>query len=67
MSRIGRLPIPVPKGVTVAINVNTVKVKGPKGELTRLFADGITVGQEGETLKLARASDEENHKALHGL
>jgi large subunit ribosomal protein L6 len=67
MSRIGRLPIAVPKGVTVAINGNTVKVKGPKGELTRLFADGITVGQEGETLKVARASDEENHKALHGL
>jgi large subunit ribosomal protein L6 len=67
MSRIGRLPIAVPKGVTVAINGNTVKVKGPKGELTRLFAEGITVGQEGETLKVARASDEENHKALHGL
>jgi large subunit ribosomal protein L6 len=67
MSRIGRLPIAVPKGVTVAINGNMVKVKGPKGELTRLFADGITVGQEGETLKVARASDEENHKALHGL
>jgi large subunit ribosomal protein L6 len=42
-------------------------VKGPKGELTRLFADGITVGQEGETLKVARASDEEKYKALHGL
>ena len=67
MSRIGKLPIPVPKGVTVAIDGNTVKVKGPKGELTRLFADGITVGQEGETLKVARASDEENHKSLHGL
>jgi large subunit ribosomal protein L6 len=67
MSRIGRLPIAVPKGVTVAIDGKTVKVKGPKGELTRLFADGITIGQEGEQLKVARASDEENHKALHGL
>ena len=67
MSRIGKLPITVPKGVTVAIDGKTVKVKGPKGELTRLFADGITIGQEGETLKVARASDEENHKALHGL
>jgi large subunit ribosomal protein L6 len=67
MSRIGKLPIAVPKGVTVAIDGKTVKVKGPKGELTRLFADGITIGQEGETLKVARASDEENHKALHGL
>ncbi len=67
MSRIGRLPIPIPKGVTVAISGNTVRVKGPKGELTRLFADGISVGQEGETLKVARASDEVNHKSLHGL
>src|SRR3954470_22422102 len=67
MSRIGKLPIGVPKGVTVAIDGNTVKVKGPKGELTRRFADGISVGQEGETLKVVRASDEGNHKALHGL
>ena len=67
MSRIGKLAIPVPKGVTIAIDGNTVKVKGPKGELTRRFADGITVGQEGETLKVARASDEVNHKSLHGL
>jgi large subunit ribosomal protein L6 len=67
MSRIGKLPIPVPKGVTIAIDGNTVKVKGPKGELTRRFADGITVGQEGETLKVVRASDEVNHKSLHGL
>ena len=67
MSRIGKLPVSVPKGVTVAIDGNTVKVKGPKGELTRQFAEGITVGQEGETLKVGRASDEVNHKALHGL
>lgn len=67
MSRIGKLPIAVTKGVTVAIDGNTVKVKGPKGELTRSFADGITVTQEGETLKVARASDEVNHKSLHGL
>jgi len=67
MSRIGKLPVSIPKGVTVAIDGNTVKVKGPKGELTRQFAQGITVGQEGETLKVGRASDEENHKALHGL
>ena len=67
MSRIGKLPIPVPKGVTIAIDGNTVKVKGPKGELTRAFADGITVGQEGEKLLVKRASDEVNHKSLHGL
>jgi hypothetical protein len=67
MSRIGKLPIPVPKGVTIAIDGNTVKVKGPKGELARTFAGGITIGQEGETINVRRASDEENHKALHGL
>jgi large subunit ribosomal protein L6 len=67
MSRIGKLPISVPKGVTIAIDGNTVKVKGPKGELTRRFADGISVGHEGETLKVVRASDEVNHKSLHGL
>ena len=67
MSRIGKLPVSVPKGVTVAIDGNTVKVKGPKGELTRQFAQGISVGQDGETLHVKRASDEVNHKALHGL
>ena len=67
MSRIGKLPVAIPKGVTIAIDGNTVKVKGPKGELTREFAQGISVGQEGEALHVKRASDEENHKALHGL
>ena len=67
MSRIGKLPISVPKGVSIAIDGNTVRVKGPKGELSRVFAAGITIGQEGETLNVTRASDEENHKSLHGL
>jgi large subunit ribosomal protein L6 len=67
MSRIGKLPIAVPKGVTISIDGNTVKVKGPKGELSRDFANGISVDQDGETLHVTRASDEENHKALHGL
>ena len=67
MSRIGKLPIAIPKGVTIAIDGNTVKVKGPKGELTRTFADGISVGQEGEKLQVKRVSDEGNYKALHGL
>ena len=67
MSRIGKLPVSIPKGVTIGIDGNTVKVKGPKGELTRQFAQGISIGQEGEVLQVKRASDEENHKALHGL
>jgi large subunit ribosomal protein L6 len=67
MSRIGKLPISLPKGVAITIDGNTVKVKGPKGELTRQFAQGITIGQEGDVLNVTRASDEENHKSLHGL
>jgi large subunit ribosomal protein L6 len=67
MSRIGKMPVSIPSGVTVTVDENTVKVKGPKGELTRRFADGISVGHEGETLKVVRASDEVNHKSLHGL
>lgn len=67
MSRIGKLPVAIPAGVTVTVDGNTVKVKGPKGELAHKLAGGITVEREGETLHVRRASDEENHKALHGL
>jgi large subunit ribosomal protein L6 len=67
MSRIGKLPIAVPAGVTVAIDGKTVKVKGPKGELHRQFPDGISVAQDGGIITVSRASDEERHKALHGL
>ena len=67
MSRIGKLPVAIPAGVTVTVDGNTVKVKGPEGELAHKLAGGITVEREGETLHVRRASDEENHKALHGL
>jgi large subunit ribosomal protein L6 len=67
MSRIGKRPIPVPAGVTVAIDGSTVKVKGPKGELTRTLAADISLVQEGNELLVKRPSDEERHKALHGL
>jgi large subunit ribosomal protein L6 len=67
MSRIGKRPIPVPAGVTVAINGNTVSVKGPKGELARTLPADIAVSQEGSELLVKRPSDEERHKALHGL
>ncbi|HKW47225.1 MAG TPA: 50S ribosomal protein L6 [Gemmatimonadaceae bacterium] len=67
MSRIGKLPISVPKGVAVAVDGKTVRVKGPKGELTRLVAEGIGVAVENDTIKVSRPSDEPNHKALHGL
>jgi large subunit ribosomal protein L6 len=67
MSRIGKRPIPVPAGVTVAINGNMVSVKGPKGELSRSLPADIIVSQEGSELLVKRPSDEERHKALHGL
>lgn len=67
MSRIGKRPIPVPGGVSVAIDGNTVTVKGPKGELSRTLPAEIAVVQEGAELVVRRPSDEDRHKALHGL
>src|SRR5881227_781305 len=67
MSRIGKLPIGIPKGVTVSVDDHTVKVKGPKGELTRRIAADIAVAVEDDTIKVSRPSDEPSHKALHGL
>src|SRR6185312_3591407 len=67
MSRIGKLPIAVPAGVTVTVDGNTVKVKGPKGELSHKLPAGITVEKNDSTLNVSRASDETNHKSLHGL
>ena len=67
MSRIGKRPIPVPAGVNVAIDGNTVTVKGPKGELARTLPADMTIVQEGGELLVQRPSDEERHKALHGL
>lgn len=67
MSRIGKLPVAIPNGVNVAIDGNTVKVKGPKGELTHRLPNGISVDRTDNSLNVQRASDETNHKALHGL
>ena len=67
MSRIGKKPIPVPKGVTVTVDGNVVRVKGPKGELERTLHPAITAAQEDGTLVVARPSDEPEHRALHGL
>ena len=67
MSRIGRLPITVPAGVTVTVDGNAVKVKGPRGELSHTLPSGISISREGDTLTVARASEETNHKSLHGL
>ncbi|MFI1993267.1 50S ribosomal protein L6 [Actinoplanes sp. NPDC020271] len=67
MSRIGRKSIPVPAGVDVTITGQTVKVKGPKGELTHTVAEPITVAQEGGELVVNRPNDERKAKELHGL
>lgn len=67
MSRIGKQPVPIPDGVTVAIDGSQVTVKGPKGELTRRFDPDITVAvEEGEVI-VTRPTDHRNHRALHGL
>jgi large subunit ribosomal protein L6 len=67
MSRIGRKSIPVPAGVDVTITGQTVKVKGPKGELSHTVADPITVEQESGELHVNRPNDERKAKELHGL
>jgi large subunit ribosomal protein L6 len=67
MSRIGKRPIPVPAGVTVAVEGSRITVKGPKGELSRTLPADIAVAQEGAELRVTRPSDEERHKAMHGL
>ena len=68
MSRIGKLPITIPAGVTVTISdSNLITVKGPKGTLTQQVNPDITVKQEGNELKFSRPSDEKEHRAMHGL
>ena len=68
MSRIGRLPITVPAGVTVTVDdANLVTVKGPKGALSQQVNSAITVKQEGNILTLERPTDSKPHKAMHGL
>lgn len=71
MSRIGKAPIPVPKGVTVTITASddgaSVKVKGPKGELHKSFRRELKISQEGDTLHVIRQSDDRTVRALQGL
>ncbi|MDI9505275.1 MAG: 50S ribosomal protein L6 [Clostridiales bacterium] len=68
MSRIGKLPINVPAGVTVTIDKeNLVTVKGPKGTLNQKVHADITVRQEGDQILVTRPSDSKPHRSLHGL
>lgn len=67
MSRIGKQPIPVPSGVEVKIDGNTVTVKGPKGELSQSFSEILTVSLEDGVLSVARPDDSREARSLHGL
>ncbi|MEE8680781.1 MAG: 50S ribosomal protein L6 [Olsenella sp.] len=67
MSRIGKKPVTVPAGVTVTINGNEVKVKGPKGELDRTFSDLVTISQEGEEIHVVRNDETTESNAQQGL
>ncbi len=67
MSRIGRQPIPVPAGVTVAIDPERVTVNGPRGELTERISREMTVAQTDGEIVVTRPTDRGEHRALHGL
>jgi len=67
MSRIGKKPVPVPKGVTVSIDGDTVHVKGPKGELTQTFSPEMEIGFSDDVVTVTRPTDHPRHRSLHGL
>ena len=67
MSRIGKLPIAIPKGVTVTTEGSTVTVKGAKGELKKTFHPDLAISVENGNVIVTRPSDEKEHKSLHGL
>lgn len=68
MSRIGKLPIPIPSGVKIEVSdENLVTVKGKLGELVQNVDKDITVKVEGDTLKVERPTEQKRHRALHGL
>ncbi len=67
MTRIGKMPISIPKGVAVTINKNDVSVIGPKGELSKAFSPDISIEEKDDSIYVSRPSDQRHHKALHGL
>ncbi len=67
MSRIGKLPVNIPTGVDVKVSGSTVKVKGPKGELAHTFPAAMKIKMEESVLTVSRPSDENEHRALHGM
>lgn len=67
MSRIGKLPIAIPSGVTITVDPNEITVAGPKGALKQFTMPGITVKQEENQIVVTRVDDEAIHRAKHGL
>ena len=67
MSRVGKLPIGIPSGVTITVDPDTITVAGSKGTLTQFTMPEITVAQEGDQLLVTRANDEPKIRAKHGL
>lgn len=67
MSRVGKAPITLPSGVSVAIDGNNVTVKGPKGQLDREFHERVSISQEDGVLTVGRVDDERLSRAMHGL
>jgi large subunit ribosomal protein L6 len=67
MSRVGKKPIPIPAGVQVKLENNSIRVKGSKGEMVRRFEDGIDVKVEDGRILLSRRFEDRAHRALHGL
>jgi large subunit ribosomal protein L6 len=67
MSRIGKMPIPLPPGVEVKIKKSEVTVKGPKGELSRSFDPAISISLDDGIIVVSRPSDNRIHRSLHGL
>ncbi|HEX9435548.1 MAG TPA: 50S ribosomal protein L6 [Candidatus Limnocylindria bacterium] len=67
MSRIGRLPIPLPKDVDLTVEGRTVKVKGPKGELSRTLHTAVEVAREDGSVVVKRRDDSQTARAIHGL
>lgn len=68
MSRVGRLPIAIPAGVTVTVSAdNVVTVKGPKGELVKAMNKDMNIAIEDNQVVVTRPSDQKEHRALHGL
>lgn len=67
MSRIGKKPIDIPKGIDVQVNNDVIKVKGPKGELNYTFPEGIKIAVADGKILVERGNDSQSYRSLHGL